>query len=428
MRQLLAERDFPVAQIRFFASARSAGTTLPWRGVDDRRRGRRDRRPDAARHRDVLRGRRHLAGAGAAVRRGRRGRHRQLLGVADGPGRPAGRERGQPRGARRDAARASSPTRTARRWRRCRCSSRCTTRPGCVRLVVVAPTRRCPAADWPGSRSWTARSARSSPAAIELTHDGSAVDVPGAAEVRRARSRSTSCRWPGSLVDDGSGETDEEQKLRNESRKILGIPELLVSGTCVRVPVFTGHSLSINAEFDAAAVTSSGRRELLAACARRRAVATCRPRCRPPVPTRRSSAGSARTPACRTGAGSRCSSATTTCARARRSTPSRSPSCWPPSCNPSPFHAPKRTFGWESASNSRHFVDLGTDSGAQSPAGVRRPAGSGAAAHRRAAGAWAGGAHRTDRGDRNPDPGLRHRRDGPLRIHGIPNRVAAGVR
>jgi aspartate-semialdehyde dehydrogenase len=54
----------------------------------------------------------------------------------------------------------------------------------------------------------------------------------------------------GNLVDDGSLETDEEQKLRNESRKILGIPDLLVSGTCVRVPVYTGHSLSINAEFD----------------------------------------------------------------------------------------------------------------------------------------------------------------------------------
>ena len=54
----------------------------------------------------------------------------------------------------------------------------------------------------------------------------------------------------GNLVDDGSFETDEEQKLRNESRKILSIPDLLVSGTCVRVPVFTGHSLSINAEFD----------------------------------------------------------------------------------------------------------------------------------------------------------------------------------
>ena len=53
----------------------------------------------------------------------------------------------------------------------------------------------------------------------------------------------------GSVVDDGSGETDEEQKLRNESRKILHAPDLLVAGTCVRVPVFTGHSLAIHAEF-----------------------------------------------------------------------------------------------------------------------------------------------------------------------------------
>lgn len=53
----------------------------------------------------------------------------------------------------------------------------------------------------------------------------------------------------GSIVDDGSMETDEEQKLRNESRRILDLPDLLVSGTCVRVPVFTGHSLQINAEF-----------------------------------------------------------------------------------------------------------------------------------------------------------------------------------
>ncbi|MEA5118047.1 MAG: aspartate-semialdehyde dehydrogenase, partial [Propionicimonas sp.] len=53
----------------------------------------------------------------------------------------------------------------------------------------------------------------------------------------------------GSLTDDDSGETDEEQKLRNESRKILHLPELLVAGTCVRVPVFTGHSLAIHAEF-----------------------------------------------------------------------------------------------------------------------------------------------------------------------------------
>ena len=52
-----------------------------------------------------------------------------------------------------------------------------------------------------------------------------------------------------SLWDDGHNETNEEQKLRDESRKILGLPQLPVSVTCVRVPVFTGHSLSINARF-----------------------------------------------------------------------------------------------------------------------------------------------------------------------------------
>jgi aspartate-semialdehyde dehydrogenase len=50
------------------------------------------------------------------------------------------------------------------------------------------------------------------------------------------------------LVEDGY--TEEEVKLREESRKILDLPKLLVSGTCVRVPVYSGHSLSINAEFE----------------------------------------------------------------------------------------------------------------------------------------------------------------------------------
>lgn len=61
-------------------------------------------------------------------------------------------------------------------------------------------------------------------------------------------------------IDDGSEETDEEQKLRNESRKILGLPELRVAGTCVRVPVFTGHTLSINAEFERDITPAQGRR------------------------------------------------------------------------------------------------------------------------------------------------------------------------
>ena len=84
-----------------------------------------------------------------------------------------------------------------------------------------------------------------------LVHDGRSVDLP-APKKYVAPIAFDVVPLAGSIVDDGSLETDEEQKLRNESRKILGIPELLVSGTCVRVPVFTGHSLSINAEFDRA--------------------------------------------------------------------------------------------------------------------------------------------------------------------------------
>ncbi|MCT1351772.1 MULTISPECIES: aspartate-semialdehyde dehydrogenase [Gordonia] len=84
--------------------------------------------------------------------------------------------------------------------------------------------------------------------AEKLVHDGSAVDFP-APNKYVAPIAFNVVALAGSLVDDGSGETDEDQKLRNESRKILGLPGLLVSGTCVRVPVFTGHSLSINAEF-----------------------------------------------------------------------------------------------------------------------------------------------------------------------------------
>ncbi|WP_018180288.1 aspartate-semialdehyde dehydrogenase [Jongsikchunia kroppenstedtii] len=85
--------------------------------------------------------------------------------------------------------------------------------------------------------------------AEKLVHDGSAVTLPAPVKYVAPIAFNV-LPMAGSLVDDGSGETDEDQKLRNESRKILGIPELLVSGTCVRVPVFTGHSLSINAEFD----------------------------------------------------------------------------------------------------------------------------------------------------------------------------------
>jgi aspartate-semialdehyde dehydrogenase len=82
----------------------------------------------------------------------------------------------------------------------------------------------------------------------QLVHDGSALQFPAPVKYVAPIAFNV-VPMAGSFVDDGSGETDEDQKLRSESRKILGIPDLLVSGTCVRVPVYTGHSLSINAEF-----------------------------------------------------------------------------------------------------------------------------------------------------------------------------------
>ena len=97
----------------------------------------------------------------------------------------------------------------------------------------------------------------------QLTHDGAAVTM-AAPKKYVAPIAFDVVPFAGSLAADGSLETDEEQKLRNESRKILGIPDLLVSGTCVRVPVFTGHSLAINAEF-AKPITVERATELLAA-------------------------------------------------------------------------------------------------------------------------------------------------------------------
>jgi aspartate-semialdehyde dehydrogenase len=84
--------------------------------------------------------------------------------------------------------------------------------------------------------------------ADKLTHDGEAVDFPEPQVYKRPIAFNV-LPLAGSIVDDGLNETDEEQKLRNESRKILEIPALKVSGTCVRVPVFSGHSLQVNARF-----------------------------------------------------------------------------------------------------------------------------------------------------------------------------------
>ena len=96
---------------------------------------------------------------------------------------------------------------------------------------------------------------------MDLVHDGSALDDedlgPFVAPIAY-----NALPFAGNLVDDGSNETNEEQKLRNESRKILGLPDLKVAGTCVRIPVFTGHTLTIHAEF-AKPITPEQATELL---------------------------------------------------------------------------------------------------------------------------------------------------------------------
>jgi len=98
-----------------------------------------------------------------------------------------------------------------------------------------------------------------------LTYDGSSIDF-GESSAFADTIAFNALPLCGSIVDDGLEETDEEQKLRNESRKILDLPDLLVSGICVRVPVFTGHSLAITAGF-ANPITPDRAREILSTAA-----------------------------------------------------------------------------------------------------------------------------------------------------------------
>ena len=98
-----------------------------------------------------------------------------------------------------------------------------------------------------------------------LAFDGSAI-APGVTSKFPDAIAHNVIPLAGAIVDDGSGESGEEQKLRDESRKILEIPDLLVDATCVRVPVFTGHSLAITASFSRP-LSPSAARELLARAA-----------------------------------------------------------------------------------------------------------------------------------------------------------------
>ncbi|RHA44598.1 aspartate-semialdehyde dehydrogenase [Cellulomonas rhizosphaerae] len=261
MRRLLDERDFPVASIRYFASARSAGTTLPWRGTD-------------VVVEDVETA--DLSGIDVA-----------LFSAGGGTSKIH---------APRFAAAGALVIDNSSAWRRdpevplvvsevnpgaiddavkgIIANPNCTTMAAMpvlkvlhdeagLRRLVVSTYQAVSGSGLAGADELDSQiRAAVEQDTLALVHDGSAVTLPAPVKYVAPIAFDV-IPLAGSLVDDGSFETDEEQKLRHESRKILDLPALLVSGTCVRVPVFTGHSLSINAEFDRA-ITPERAAELLA--------------------------------------------------------------------------------------------------------------------------------------------------------------------
>jgi aspartate-semialdehyde dehydrogenase len=260
MRQILLERNFPAEQVRFFASARSAGSVLPY---GDREITVEDASTADPSGLDIA-----LFSAGASTSRAQAPRFAEAgVTVVDNssawrmdPDVPLVVSEVNP-GAIADARKGiiANPN--------------CTTmaampvlKPlhdvaGLTRLVV-ATYQAVSGSGVAGVDELSNQVAAAGDKARELSYDGSAVDFPAPVKYQRTIAYNV-VPLAGSIVDDGLDETDEEQKLRNESRKILDIPELLVSGICVRVPVFTGHSLAINAEF-ASSMPVARAREILA--------------------------------------------------------------------------------------------------------------------------------------------------------------------
>ena len=261
LRQLLAERDFPVSRIRFFASARSAGRTLPWYDgtvlVEDAAAA----DPSGL---DVA-----LFSAGASASRALAPRFAAAGAIVIDNSSAWRMDPDVPL-----VVSEVNPAAIAAVRKGIIANPNCTTmaampvlKPlhdfaGLVRLVVSsyqAVSGSGPA----GVDELASQVLSAADKATALVHDGSAITFPVPMKYVRPIAFNV-IPLAGSIVDDGSLETDEEQKLRNESRKILDIPTLRVSGTCVRVPVFTGHSLSINAEF-ARPLSVDRAHELLAA-------------------------------------------------------------------------------------------------------------------------------------------------------------------
>jgi aspartate-semialdehyde dehydrogenase len=248
VRRLLEERDFPVASIRFFASARSAGKTLPWLGEQITVEETATADPAGL---DVA-----IFSAGATTSKAQGPRFAAAgVTVIDNSS-----------GFRMDpdvplVVSEVNPHAIADARKGIIANPNCTTmaampvlkvlhaEAGLQRLVVSTYQAVSGAGLAGGVELLEQSKAAVEQDAAALVHDGSAVDFPAASTFPKTIAFDV-VPFAGNLVDDGLGETDEEKKLRNESRKILELPDLLVSGTCVRVPVFTGHSLSINAEFE----------------------------------------------------------------------------------------------------------------------------------------------------------------------------------
>ena len=162
-----------------------------------------------------------------------------------------------------------------------------------LRRIVVSTYQAVSGAGGAGVDELDEQQRKVSDHAAALAFDGRAVEFPSPNKFAAPIAFNV-LPLAGSIVDDGSGETDEEQKMRHESRKILGIPDLGVAVTCVRVPVFTGHSMAINAEFAQPLSPDTSHRRCSATRPEWR-WPTCRRRCWPPAPTRPTWAGSAAT-------------------------------------------------------------------------------------------------------------------------------------
>jgi aspartate-semialdehyde dehydrogenase len=247
VRRLLAERSFPVDEIRFFASARSAGTTLPWEGVDVRVEDAATADPSGL---DVA-----IFSAGGSTSKELAPKF-AAAGVIVVDNSSAWRM--DP-----DVPLVVAEVNGAEVHHAPKgiiANPNCTTmaampvlKPlhdaaGLTRLIV-STYQAVSGAGLAGVDELDTQIRKVADTAAALTHDGSAVAFPEPHKFSQPIAFNV-LALAGSIVDDGEFETDEEKKLRNESRKILAIPSLKVSGTCVRVPVFTGHSLSINAEFE----------------------------------------------------------------------------------------------------------------------------------------------------------------------------------